>query len=330
MKKLIKFGLGALVATVTFSAGANSFEEAAKRTAVWAKGHWDVPSNERLAYAQRPTTAAFPGETYFVEPDNEFDLAFGIEHALPMSDNGTHFNLVLDYDQYSTSQNDSKAGAPFLSVIGTVNVAPGAGVTRQGNVALNDYTWRLGVRRAKEFGRFDWQLGAFAEYSKVGRTISIIESCPSCAGGVGVDPRGAQLYTKQESDGWGPSFDMSGRLYPWGRDTGFSIFGMGETAFLFTDQSFQTSVTQDARLTGGNNPNRTDLNAVMTRLAASVGVGYARPISEDIMVGFRVGGRWMSYYNAFKHSSNLTLGRTDYDRVGPFVELRVGGTHSPM
>lgn len=321
MKKLIKFGLGALVATVTFSAGANSFEEAAKRTAVWAKGHWDVPSNERLAYAQRPTTAAFPGETYFVEPDNEFDLAFGIEHALPMSDNGAHFNLVLDYDQYSTSQNDVKSGATFSTALDALGIAAAADVSRAGNIQLRDYTWRLGVQRAKEFGRFDWRLGAFAEYSKVARTYDVNERSPA---------ESRQLFVKQESDGWGPSFDMMGRFYPWGRDTGFSVFGMGETAFLFTDQSFQTSVTQNGLLTAGNDANRTDLNAVMTRLAASVGVGYARPISEDIMVGFRVGGRWMSYYNAFKHSSDLTSGRTDYDRVGPFVELRVGGTHSPM
>lgn len=322
MKKLIKFGLGAMVAAVTFSAGANSFEDAAKRTAVWAKGHWDVPSNERLAYAVKPTTAAFPGETYFVEPDNEFDLAFGIEHALPMSENGTHFNLVLDYDQYSTSQNDVKSGATFAGVIpGAIAAAPD--VSRQANINLRDHTWRLGIQRAKEFGRFDWRLGAFAEYSKVARTYDVLERSVA---------EGRQVFVKQESDGWGPSFDMMGRFYPWGRDTGFSVFGMGETAFLYTDQAYSVTATQNGAIfpVAANDANRADLNAVMTRIGASVGVGYARPISEDVMVGFRVGGRWMSYYNAFKHSSDLTSGRTDYDRVGPFLELRVGGTHSPM
>ncbi|MFO1259248.1 MAG: Lpg1974 family pore-forming outer membrane protein [Gammaproteobacteria bacterium] len=322
MKKLIKFGLGTLVAAVTFSAGANSFEDATKRTAVWAKGHWDVPSNERLAYAQKLTTAVFPGETYFVEPDNAFDLAFGVEHALPMSENGTDFNVVLDYDQYSTNQKDVKSGATFSSILGLAGIGPAADVSREANIQLRDRTWRLGVQRAKEFGRFDWRLGAFAEYSKLARTYNLLERSVA---------EGRQLFTKQESDGWGPSFDIMGRFYPWGRDTGFSVFGGGETAFLYSDQGLSVvSSTNGNRLPDNENQNRTDLNAVMTRLGASVGVGYARPISEDVMVGFKVGGRWMSYYNAFKNSSDLTTGRTDYDRVGPFLELRVGGTHSPM
>ncbi|MFO1259249.1 MAG: hypothetical protein U1E78_12690 [Gammaproteobacteria bacterium] len=321
MKTLIKFGLGTLIAAVTFSAGANSFEDATKRTAVWAKGHWDVPSNERLAYAQKPTTAVFPGETYFVEPDNEFDLAFGIEHALPMSENGTHFNVVLDYDQYSTNQKDVKSGATFSSILGPFGIGAAADVSREANIQLRDRTWRLGVQRAKEFGRFDWRLGAFAEYSKVARTYNILERSVA---------DGSQLFIKQESDGWGPSFDMMARFYPWGRDTGFSVFGSGETAFLYSDQGVRIVSSANSLRSVTENGNRADLNAVMTRLGASVGVGYALPISEDVMVGFRVGGRWMSYYNAFKNSSNLTTGRTDYDRVGPFLEFRIGGTHSPM
>lgn len=318
MKKIIGLSLGALVAAVTFPASA-ALNDAMSGTSVWVRGHWDEPSNERFVYAVKPAVAPFVGETYFVEPDNDFNFAFGLEYAIPMSEADTHFSAVLDYDQYSTSQNDVKSGLPFTSAI-PGGLAAAANADRRGDLHLRDHTWRLGVRRAKEFGRFDWQLGAFAEYSKVARTYSILE-----ANGVA----GNQLYTKQESDGFGPSFDMMGRLYPWGRDTGFSVFGTGETAFLYADQSFQGVDTANGVLQNVDS-NRADINAVMVRLGATVGVGYARPISEDLVVGFKVGGRWMNYHNAFKNSSDLTVGRNDYGRMGPFVELRVGGTHSPM
>jgi hypothetical protein len=322
MKKIIGLSLGALVAAVTFPASA-ALNDAMSGTSVWVRGHWDEPSNERFIYAVKPAVAPFVGETYFVEPDNDFNFAFGLEYAIPMSEADTHFSAVLDYDQYSTSQNDVKSGVLYQTVIGSGAPFNAAGANNdfRGDVHLRDHTWRLGVRRSKEFGRFDWQLGAFAEYSKVARTYSILEANGAA---------GNQLYTKQESDGWGPSLDMMGRLYPWGRDTGFSVFGTGETAFLYADQTFAVIHSTGGVLNATSDANRADLNAVMVRLGATVGVGYARPISEDLVVGFKVGGRWLNYHNAFKSSSNLTVGRNDYGRMGPFVELRVGGTHSPM
>jgi hypothetical protein len=42
----------------------------------------------------------------------------------------------------------------------------------------------------------------------------------------------------------------------------------------------------------------------------------------------KVGGRWMNYTNAFKGASDLSSGRTDYGRWGPFLEVSVGGVDS--
>jgi hypothetical protein len=164
-------------------------------------------------------------------------------------------------------------------------------------------------------------LGGYAEYAKVERNYRITDVNGAVA---------ATTNINDEANGWGPSFDMYGRWYPMGRHSCFSFLAGVEAAFLYGDSSYSArEVDALGVITVANNDsNRTDLNHVFTRLGGTVALAYARPVNDSFKFGLKVGGRWMNYTNAFKGASDLSSGRTDYGRWGPFLEVSVGGVDS--
>ena len=232
-------------------------------------------------------------------------------------------SLLLDYDHYSTS--DSKSLTSTTAFTNQYGIAP---TSIEGKLSLKDQTFRLGARRVLPFGdNFDVQLGAYAEHSKVERNQRITHVVAATARTVNID---------QEASGWGPSFDLVGRWYPMGRHSCFSLLAGAEFAALWADSKYSArNVDQTGAIAVDaiNNNNRSDINTVTTRLGATVAVAYSRPINDSFKLGLRAGARWINYHNAFKGDSailNTSMGRSDYGRMGPFIELRLGGVDSTV
>lgn len=315
IKKVLSITASTLIVAGSVSAPAQA-DDVFSRVSVRAAAHYDQPSNERAAYATRATAGTVAGETFFVEPDYEWDYSLGLEYMLPNSDNSS---LLFDYDHYNNSKSENKTGV-LSSVLPAGGLAAGAS-SRTGSLELKDHSFRLGARRVLGFGdRFDVQLGGYAEYAKVERNYTITEVAGANA---------VTAISNDEANGWGPSFDMYGRWYPMGRHSCFSLLAGVEAAFLYGDSSFSArQVNQAGALVGDNDSNRSDLNHVFTRLGGTVALAYARPVNDSFKFGLKVGGRWMNYTNAFKGASDLSSGRTDYGRWGPFLEVSVGGVDS--
>lgn len=323
MKKVLSITASTLIVAGSVSAPAQA-EDVFSRLSVRAAGHYDQATNERGAFATRATTATAAGETFFVEPDYEWDYTLGLEYMLPNSDNSS---LLFDYDHYNASDNKRvtgpAAGAGTLTSVLTNGLVPPLQV--DGDLNLKDHTFRLGARRVLDFGdRFDVQLGGYGEYSKVERHHTITEVNGANA---------ISFRANQEANGWGPSFDMYGRWYPMGRHSCYSVLAGVEAAFLYGDSVNNVRMTDengDLVIGEENDSNRADLNHVFTRLGGTVALAYARPVNDSWKFGLRAGARWINYANAFKNASGLSAGRTDYGRWGPFLEVRVGGVDSPM
>ncbi|MFO1259250.1 MAG: Lpg1974 family pore-forming outer membrane protein [Gammaproteobacteria bacterium] len=329
MKKVLSITASTLIVAGSVSAPAQA-EDVFSRLSVRAAGHYDQATNERGAFATRNTVVAAPGavgETFFVEPDYEWDYTLGLEYMLPNSDNSS---LLFDYDHYNASDNKRvtgpAAGAGQLASV--LNAGIPNPLQVDGDLNVKDHTFRLGARRVLDFGdRFDVQLGGYGEYSKVERHHTIIEVAAAGAS--------RSYRANDESNGWGPSFDMYGRWYPMGRHSCYSVLAGVEAAFLYGDSVHNVRVTDEtgafpAGANTLNNENRADLNHVFTRLGSTVALTYARPVNDSWKFGLRAGARWINYANAFKNASGLSAGRTDYGRWGPFLEVRVGGVDSPM
>lgn len=324
MKKVLSITASTLIVAGSVSAPAQA-EDVFSRLSVRAAGHYDQATNERGAFATRATTATAAGETFFVEPDYEWDYTLGLEYMLPNSDNSS---LLFDYDHYNASDNKRVTGTG-VTLASVLNAGIANPTQVDGDLNLKDHTFRLGARRVLDFGdRFDVQLGGYAEYSKVERHHTIIEVDT----GAGTS---RSFKANEEANGWGPSFDMYGRWYPMGRHSCYSVLAGVEAAFLYGDSVHNVRVTDQAGAFPAaadalNNENRADLNHVFTRLGGTVALAYARPVNDSWKFGLRAGARWINYANAFKNASELSNGRTDYGRWGPFLEVRVGGVDSPM
>lgn len=314
IKKVLGFAASTLIVAGSVSAPTYA-EDFLGRLSVRATGHFDQVSNSRSIYANRTAIVGQQGEFFFVEPDYEWDYSLGLEYMLP---NSTESSLLFDYDHYGNNKNASITTTPaaaFNSIFGAIPLAVGQST---GELRLKDQTYRLGARKVIEVSNsFDLQVGAYAEHSKIHRGFTVNE------GGVNY------FNSEEESSGWGPSFDLYGHWYPMGRSHCLSLLGGIETAVLFGDSTYSATGYVGGLPVIDIDLSRNDLNQVFTRIAGTLAIAYNRSFIHDWNVGFKLGGRWLNYPNAFKGNGG-SQPMTDYGRWGPFVEVRVGGVDAPL
>ena len=275
------------------------------------QGHYMESSNDGAAIAERATQPNAEGRTFYTRPNGDWDMRAGLEFVMPGDSNSS---LVLDYDRYSNADSADVNELNLASVLGA-----GAPASVNGRVKFKDHAIKLGARRGLELGsNFDLNVGAYAEYAKVERTLGIDETT-----GAPVAVTNAVIHN--EVEGWGPSFDIEGAWYPMGRHGCFSIVAGAEFAALWADNKVSARAADPAGAFVGTtaDANRDHLNTVQTRFGATAALAFSRPLNESIAFGIRAGARWVNYHNAFAETDST--GNGDYGRFGPFIELRIGG-----
>lgn len=335
MKKALQITFGAVMA-LSIVGAVEAHDATIGRTALLLTGTYSKTSNDGLSYGDiflAPAGAAIAGDgfrrTTMIDPDWEFDFGLGLTHRFACSNT----RLFVYYDHY---RNDDNAATPGVRNLGLV---PGAITNGSMDVETSSDELRVGLSRGLNFGHhFSLDLGGFFEWDKIERNS---------------EERNAQTgspnrfrSTENEIQGFGPGVAVMARAFPSNDYRSFSLFMGAMTTLLYVNNEFSQSFYNGEQLVSQYQPD--DSKSVVGKLDISFGIDYCSRIQTDhtgMSVGLSLGMRYLNIFNAFKNGNSMyntpiqagaipvqlvgtpayTGGSNDFGRIGPFLQVRIGG-----
>ena len=313
MKKTLKYSLY-VVFTIALNHAQASTSFLDKTEASVTLNHFQV-GNEGLAYAFEPTAPNREGRTFYIEPAYDNQYSFSLTHQLYHHPNLDASDIVFEFDELSSKEMNQRYNGSSVFLGGAI---AGANASHQASINHKLNIWRLGLRHKKSLKFLDVKLGAFFEYIKHEKTFDI-HSKDLVAG------QSAQQYHYQKFEGIGPHLEIMGTLYPFKDKTAMNLFAKTGMGLIFSDYSNNIKTS----LNGIYQPNtyypNQDINRMMTRIDVAVGLAYSRPISKGLVMGYALGARFVTFFNALNQSHPFNLKSHDLNYGGPFLEIKIGG-----
>lgn len=333
MKKALQVTFGAVIA-LGIASQVQAYDATVGRTALLLTGTYSKITNDGLSYGDillaPPAIAGADGfrRHVFVDPDWDFDFGVGLTHRLACSNT----RVFAYWDHFRANDN---AGTPGVRNLGLV---PGAITGGTMDVETHSDELRLGLSRGLHFGHhFSVDVGGFFEWDKIERDTEEFVT----QGGAASRFRS----TENEIKGFGPGVTVMTRAYPSRDYRHFSIFMGAMTTLLYVNNEFDQSLFVGDVLFSAYDPDNT--KSMVGKLDISFGVDYCNRIHTDhtgMSVGMSLGMRYMNMFNAFKNGNTMynnavqagggnpftgfaanTGGSNDFGRIGPFLQVRIGG-----
>jgi len=328
MKKALQVTFGAVMA-IGIVGAVSANDATVGRTALLLTGTYSKITANGLSYGDLLlANGAGGGDGYrrhtFIDPDWEFDFGVGLTHRFC----GTNSRVFVYWDHFRSDDNASTSGLRNLGL------APGAITTGAMDVESKSDELRIGLSRAMHFGHhFILDLGGFFEWDKIERNTE--ES------NVQAGTNDRFRSTENEMQGFGPGVAVMARAFPSSDYRHFSVFMGANTALLYANNEYDQSFFIGEALNYHYQPD--DSKSVVGKLDISFGIDYCNSIHTDhtgLAVGISLGMRYMNIFNAFKNGNvaynptaaveppNYLGGANDFGRIGPFLQVRVGGANS--
>lgn len=342
MKRALKLTLSALAAAVIAAPASASVID---NLAVTGALTYTEASGNGLHFAHY-LTAQNVGQQWrpvFVEPDHEFDYSASLSYRI----DGHNTRVFFAYDHFKDDESRFISGS---GVAALNQQAPNNGnvLEAESNVQHKERDFKIGLRHTLNFGpKFETDLAGGLEWNKVQRTQDI-----QARFYVGAVRNVRSLEVFNESEGWGPFVEGTGRAYPWGdANRCWSFWMRGGFALLYADHTTTITSLQSqgggvATFLNGNSLIPEDTKSILVKVEADMGVEWNRVMRadfNDLMLGIKLGVRYHNTASAFKNTNTLLftgaaggLNRqqdvdtrdNDFGRMGPFLEFKLGGANS--
>lgn len=346
MKKALQVTFGAVMA-IGLVGAVSAHDATVARTAVLLTGTYSKVTNNGLTYgdvllAGVPAANDIQGDGFrrhaFVDPDWEIDFGVGLTHRFC----GSNTRFFAYWDHFRADDNASTSGIRNLGLNPNA-----AGVITNGGMEVESKSdeLRLGLSRGLQFGHhFSLDLGGFFEWDKVERNTE--ERVSGGVTGGGIPVRNRFRSTENEMQGFGPGVAVMARAFPSHDYRHFSVFMGAMTTLLYVNNEFDQTFFNGDQLVYEYQPD--DTKSVVGKLDISFGIDYCNRIHTDhtgMSVGVSLGMRYMNIFNAFKngnvaYNTPIQLGAinpalegtpaytgasSDFGRIGPFLQVRLGG-----
>jgi len=264
-----------------------------------------------------------------VHPQAQWDWGVGLTYHVP----GTLTRAFFHYDHFNDGSNTESSGG--LSGLGLNVNNPGTFATSTVKDRSQEYT--LGLDRRIEVGpRFYLDTGAFIEWDKVHRNNRQVHSETGAI---------STLDVNNKITGFGPGVGVKGHATPFSNYNGFGIFASALTTLLYAKNSYDWTLVEAGGISALD-PEGT--HSIVNKVDISLGLDYNCPLRmasrSKMQLGVTLGARYVNYINAFKNGNAMTspqavastdrfqldasAGAEDWGRVGPFLQVRIGGGHS--
>lgn len=334
MKKALKVTFGTMLAASMVST-AFAHEQAFNHFAVWGAATYTKPTNNSVSVGDLLVASggALDGARRhaFIEPENQFDYAFGITYRFPHH----HTRLFFSYDHYD---NREESGDINIRNLG-FEPAQGGVVSTAGlaNVDMNNHELRGGAIHDLHFGdHFCLDLLAFLEYDKLRHTVNeFVQANPNFF----VHTR----ETEQKFRGFGPGIGAVTRWYVVSPQ--YHVFAGINTSLLYGINNYnQTFNTENVANFYIYQPD--DSKSLVQKLDINFGLNYHCAFKHEMhgaAFDIALGMRYMNMINVLKHGNvaynnlhatdnagwpaNIGM-RDDWGRWGPFLKFKIGGAHS--
>jgi len=324
MKKALQVTFGAVIALGIVGA-VSAHDATVARTALLLTGTYSKMTADGLSYGD-VQLAPGTGDGYrrhtFVDPDWEMDFGVGLTHRFCNSNT----RLFVYWDHFRADDNAATFGLRNLNLVPAANNVPSGSM----DVEASSDEVRLGLSRALHFGHhFTLDLGGFFEWDKIERNS---------------EERNVQLgqadrfrSTENEMQGFGPGVAVMARAFPCSDYRHFSVFMGANTALLYANNEYAQYFYQGDALVYQYQPD--DSKSVVGKLDISFGIDYCSRVQTDhtgMAVGISLGMRYLNVFNAFKNGNvafnpadasppDYMGGTNDFGRIGPFLQVRIGG-----
>lgn len=334
MKKALQVTFGAVMA-IGLVGAVSAHDATVARTAVLLTGTYSKITNNGLSYGDlllaEPGVANADGyrRSVMVDPDWEFDFGVGLTHRFC----GSNTRFFAYWDHFRADDDATTSGVRNLGLV------PGAITTGTMQVESKSDELRLGLSRGLSFGHhFSLDLGGFFEWDKVERNSNEYQ----------VQSGNADRFrsTENEMQGFGPGVAVMARAFPSHDYRHFSVFMGAMTSLLYVNNEFDQSFFSGDQLVYQYQPD--DSKSIVGKLDISFGIDYCSRIHTDstgMSLGVSLGMRYMNIFNAFKNGNSAynsviqqgavlpvlsgtpayTGGSNDFGRIGPFLQVRLGG-----
>lgn len=338
MKKALKFTFGTMLAVGLAQSAMANESDILRHGSVWVTGTYTESSNNGLSYgdlAQGPSPVlGFDGARrhVFIDNDMDFDYAVGLSYHFPQ----THTRLFLTYDHYRDENSSNNSTIRNLAF----SPSPASPTVASANVTHHADEVRLGLSHTLNFSRqFHFDLIGFFEWDSVSREMFEFISDSTGHGS-------RDTYNKVE--GWGPGIGAMARTVPFKCYPHFGFFAGGTTTLLWSDNSFEETAffgpAGVSSLLFDYDPEETD--SMVGKIDISFGVNYCRHMRDfsNMVFDVALGVRYMNMFNVFKNGNTYSnpvypgsntveyaanLGNpNDWGRVGPFLTIKLGGSHA--
>ena len=328
MKKALTVTLGTVLAANMAAAIAHDSTSFLDRTAVHVNGTYTRAMQNGLAYANvlqqpAPAGALSPNEGMrrhlFVDQNNRWDWGAGLTHRFAHSPT----RLFFHYDHFNDGTQTGGAGS--VTVLGSEVVSASASVQDRSQEFM------LGLDRQVHLGQqFSLDMAAFLGWDKVKQDFRITTTGPAIL-----------VDTHNEMNGFGPGVGIKGRATPFAQCREIGFFMTAMTSLLYAKNQYTQARYDGGVLQYFYDPE--DTRSMVGKLDMTFGVDYKSPTKfrlyrDQIGVGFSLGMRYLNYINAFKNGNSevdplvgLTLNGgqpTDWGRIGPFLQVRLGGPNA--
>lgn len=336
MKKALQVTFGAVMA-IGLVGAVSAHDATVARTSVLLTGTYSKITNNGLTYGDvllAPAGAGIAGDGYrrsvMVDPDWEFDFGVGLTHRFC----GSNTRFFAYWDHFRADDDAATSGVRNLGLVPPTITNGGMEVESKSDEL------RIGLSRGLNFGHhFNLDLGGFFEWDKIERNT---EERNTQAG----SPNRFRS-TENEMQGFGPGVAVMARAFPSHDYRHFSIFMGAMTSLLYVNNEFDQSFFNGDELVYQYQPD--DSKSIVGKLDISFGVDYCSRIHTDstgMSLGVSLGMRYMNIFNAFKNGNSAyntsiqqgvvvnpslvgtpayTGGSNDFGRIGPFLQVRLGG-----
>lgn len=331
MKTALKVAIGSLLAVGSIS---NAMADFGGRVSGAATLTYTEASNNGLSIGDIRIVAGNDDQrrAQFLEPEFTADYALELTYRVQNTDT----RLFVSYDHFS---DDEETLAEQVSHLGF-----GAAFSSANNARAehDSQEFRFGARHVLHFGnRFDMQLNGFVDYHKLERDVF-------------EDVRNGALIRQRhivdEMRGWGPGFGAQGRVQLMANNPCWGLSGGANVSLLYVDNEYVQTFRDETGAfenNGYSHVNPQDSKSVVTKVDTHLALDFTRGVKSDManfLLSVVLGVKYQNINNALKNTntgwSSAATGVADSDdslhvanpvdwgRMGPFLQVRLGGRHA--
>lgn len=349
MKKAYKVTFAAMLAAGLVGSACADEKDLWRNSAIHVNGTWTKATENGLSFGDILVTPAQDSEfgtrrAVFATPDGHFDWGIGYTYHFAC----TKTRFFFHYDHFNDGHNANSATQ--LSALGLPSSLSDNLVSGSGVVHNKSDEWTFGIDRRLAFGPcYVIDTAFFLEWDKVRRNFgerAVQDISPSPT--VPTIARSTR-DTYNRFRGFGPGIGIKGRGIPFACPN-VGVFASFASTMLygknyFTSALYSSVTVEDIvseTLVYRLDPEES--RSIVNKFDITFGVDYKRTFQlncDQVQVGLALGMRYVNYINIFKNgntffnplspSSSFALNTghaEDWGRVGPFLQLRIGGGDS--